>query len=518
MAQAQRRVDSMLRAGVNAPGVLGAPGTLDARGVASAPDTRGAASAPDAREVAELHDAQDTRPGQDFPVDPGAIDEGAPALVVVLECRRPGAPGSRLMLDRIDEVVVGRGAVGEVDRAARVARVVVGDSEASRRHLAIRRRPAGWELADLGSRNGTLLDGRRVRVAPLSHGDVIEAGGAMLMFVDGGRAGAPRDRDLAQHAAMPMVFRTLNVELERRIEQVVKIAGSPVAVLVRGATGTGKELMARAIHDASGRRGPFVAINCGALPRNLIESELFGHRRGAFSGATEDRDGLVRRAHLGTLFLDEIAELPPDSQVALLRVLQDGEVRPVGASEVVKVDVRIVAATHQDLRGWVASGRFRQDLYARIAGFDVELPALRDRREDLGLLIGAILDRVRPGGEPRHAMALSKAAARVLLRYGWPLNIRELEQTLRSAVALCEGREIELRHLPEAIRNHQPGMGDGLDLEDRHLRERVIELLRETGGNISAVGRALDRAPNQIRRWCRRLQIDVGRYRSHELF
>jgi DNA-binding NtrC family response regulator len=296
-------------------------------------------------------------------------------------------------------------------------------------------------------------------------------------------------------------------------------------VLVRGETGTGKELMARAIHDASGRRGPFVAVNCGALPRDLVESELFGHRRGAFSGATEDREGLVRRAHQGTLFLDEIAELPPDSQVALLRVLQDGEVRPVGASEHVQVDVRIVAATHQDLSRRIADGRFRADLYGRIAGFEVSVPPLRERREDLGLVIAAVLARLckerddRDDGDGREAqVGLHKAAARALLQYPWPLNVRELEQSLRSALALCDGPEICLAHLPEAIRSYKAPAALVLDGEDRALRERVIDLLYETDGNIAAVARALDRAPNQIRRWCRRLQIDLSRYRNHHEF
>src|SRR6185436_3747735 len=263
---------------------------------------------------------------------------------------------------------VARGMPGRIERAGRTAVLLVGDFETSRRHLALRRAGAGWQVEDLGSRNGTLVNGERVERAELAHGDLIEAGGRVLWFAAGGpRARDQHDRDLEDAPVGPSVFQTLNRAFEERIQQVCRIAPSRVPVLVRGETGTGKELMARAIHDASGRPGAFVAINCGALPRSLIESELFGHRRGAFSGAGDDHDGLFRRAHCGTLFLDEIAELPAESQVALLRVLQEGEVRPVGASGPVKVDIRVVAATHQDIPARIASGSFREDLYARLA-------------------------------------------------------------------------------------------------------------------------------------------------------
>jgi DNA-binding NtrC family response regulator len=242
-----------------------------------------------------------------------------------------------------------------------------------------------------------------------------------------------------------------------------------------------------------------------------MESELFGHRRGAFSGATEEREGLVRRAHGGTLFLDEIAELQPDSQVALLRVLQDGEVRPVGASDAVIVDVRVVAATHQDLSRRIADGRFRNDLYGRIAGFEVRMPALRARREDLGILIATMLASLCADPD---LVTVHKAAARALFHYRWPLNIRELEQALRAAVGLSDGREIRLEHLPEAIRDDKLSKLPAMTPKDLALREQLIELLREAGGNVAAVGRAMERAPVQIRRWCSRLQIDLAMFRQ----
>jgi transcriptional regulator of acetoin/glycerol metabolism len=459
-------------------------------------------------------DTVDTSPGWEVRGDAQRVAPGAAALFLVLESRQPLEPGCRVMLDAVDEVIVARGAAThpgqQIERVGRAARLLVADLEMSRRHLAIRRGADGWELEDLGSRNGTFVGGRRVQSARLEDGDVIAAGGSLLMF----RAALAVGTDVVPGDTCERgdrAFATLSLELAQRFAQVARIAPSRVPVLVRGETGSGKEVLARAIHDASGRTGAFVAVNCGALPTNLIESELFGHRRGAFSGAHEERDGLVRRANGGTLFLDEIAELPEESQVALLRVLQEGEVRPVGASDPVKVDIRVVAATHQDIPARIADGRFRQDLYARLAGFEMVLPALRDRREDLGTLIAAILPRVCPNPG---RITLHRAAARALLRYPWPLNVRELEQALRAAVALTDTGELRFDHLPEVIRTYAPPSVSSLRPEDRVLRERVIELLREHTGNVTAVGRAMGKAPIQIRRWCHRLQIELSQFRS----
>jgi DNA-binding NtrC family response regulator len=463
-------------------------------------------------------DAMDTQPGRDIRVEQGRTVIGAPRLTVSLECRRLMAPSvQRLALDRLDEVILARNGSGLIEHAPNRATIYVSDFQTSRQHLALRRTPTGWQVVDLGSRNGTMVNGDLIQSLELSDGDLIEAGGTMLMFLEDDEPldeSVERERlvatPMSARAAGLAAFQTLNIALERRIRQLAKIAPSIVPVLVRGETGSGKELIARAIHELSGRPGPFVAVNCGALPRDLIESELFGHRRGAFSGAGEDREGLVRRAHNGTLFLDEIAELPPDSQVALLRVLQEGEVRPVGATEAVKVDVRIVAATHQDLQRRIAAGAFRQDLYGRIAGFEARMPALRDRIEDLGILIAAMLPRVCAHPEQ---VTLNRAAARALFRYRWPLNIRELEQALRAAVALSDGHEIRLEHLPESIRLFHPIGAPVTSAGDRVLREQLIELLRNAGGNVASVARSMNRAPVQIRRWCRRLQIDLAQFR-----
>ncbi|HET7505877.1 MAG TPA: sigma 54-interacting transcriptional regulator [Kofleriaceae bacterium] len=444
-------------------------------------------------------DTLETNPGWGY--SPGSMfkDAAPPRLVVAFECSRPMAPGRRVALDTLDRVIVARSASGRVEREGRVAAIFVGDGETSRQHLAIKRGTMGWLLEDLGSRNGTCVNGEPIRFAPLAHGDLIEAGGAMLLYLEGDpRWGEPRDRDLADHLASVPAFRTLSIELDLRIQQIVKVARTQAPVLVRGETGTGKELMARAIHDISGRTGPFVVVACGALPRELADGE------------PAELDSVLRRAHGGTVFLDDVAEAPHDAQIALLHLLERGELRPAGASEPLRVDVRVVAATPQDLDRRIAAGRFRHDVMAALAGREVTMPPLRDRREDLGTLIAAMLPRVCPQPE---RITFQRDAARALFRYAWPLNIRELEDALRVAVVLADGPQIRLEHLPAAIRDYEPPPEPVLGPQDAILRERLIELLRQTGGNLSAVGRAMERAPIQIRRWCHRLQIDLAVFR-----
>ena len=423
------------------------------------------------------------------------------------------ALGKRVVLHELDEMYVARDSgPARLERSKRGAVLFINDINVSRRHLAIRRTRSGWRLEDLGSKNRTVVNGKVVDSVMVGDGDLIEVGATMLMFLqDEEQRRDVHDRDLEHPVTSVMAFETLNVDLERQVSQLVKLAPSRLPILVRGESGTGKELIARGVHATSGRRGPFVAVNCGALPGTLIESELFGHRRGAFSGASEDREGLIRAADRGTLFLDEIAELPPDSQASLLRVLQEGEIRPVGASDVVKVDVRVIAATHQDLQQRIAEGQFRNDLYGRISGYDVWLPALRRRREDIGMLIAAILPRVCSASE---RVRLHKAAARALFNYSWPLNIRELEHALQRALGLRDAEEIQRSHLPPAIRAYVSADQPDLSPHDRALRTQLITLLRRTRGNIAAVAREMSRAPIQIRRWCSRLEIDVAEFRD----
>ena len=233
---------------------------------------------------------------------------------------------------------------------------------------------------------------------------------------------------------------------------VRKIAEFKTTVLIDGESGTGKELVARAIHTNSPRaRAAFIAVNCGAIPVNLLESELFGHRKGAFTDASRDRKGLFEEATGGTLFLDEIGELPLNLQVKLLRVLQEGEIRRLGDSQDTKIDVRVVAATARDLAEEVRRGAFREDLYYRLNVFALHLPALRDRREDIPLLVEHFLHRMnsRMG---LHIAGVTVEASRILTAYAWPGNVRELENTVERAIALSDGPEIDVDSLPERLR------------------------------------------------------------------
>jgi two-component system response regulator AtoC len=246
---------------------------------------------------------------------------------------------------------------------------------------------------------------------------------------------------LAKSPAMNDIFRTIS-----------KIADFKTTVLIQGESGVGKELVARAVHSKSARKNhPFVPINCGAIPENLLESELFGHKKGAFTDANSDRRGLFEEADGGTLFLDEIGELPLSLQVKLLRALQEESIRRLGDSKDIKVDVRIITATHRDLAAEAKAGRFREDLFYRINVLPILIPPLRSRREDINLLIDHFLTRnnARLGTQIR---ALTADARKVLLEYAWPGNVRELENTIERAMVLCEGDIIDVHDLPERLR------------------------------------------------------------------
>jgi two-component system response regulator AtoC len=265
---------------------------------------------------------------------------------------------------------------------------------------------------------------------------------------------------LAKSKEMLDIFRT-----------VTKIADYKTTVLVTGESGTGKELVARAIHSRSNRSAaPFVAINCGAIPENLLESELFGHKRGAFTDATSDRRGLFEEADGGTLFLDEIGELPVNLQVKLLRAVQEEQIRRLGDARDIKIDVRLVAATHRDLSADVKAGRFREDLFYRINVLLIHIPPLRNRRDDVNLLIDHFILRnnARLGTRSR---GVSTEARKLLLEYGWPGNVRELENTIERAMVLAETDLIEVADLPERIR-------DALDPVQVHLASGELSIKR----------------------------------------
>ena len=438
----------------------------------------------------------------------------APQLFLAIECSRPGAMSARYSLEGIDTVVIGRGSARGAERTMEGGRCVltlrVPDPSMSQTHARLERGLGQWTAEDAGSKNGTLLNGEPLQRGRLDDGDLLTLGYTIFLF----RAALPLlGEELALDAASltPVApgMMTLVPDLERDLARLAQVAASGVTVMIRGETGTGKEVLARAVHTLSRRTGDFVAINCGALTDTLVESELFGHKKGAFSGAVEDYVGLVRSAHGGTLLLDEIGDLPPASQAAFLRVLQEREVMPVGATRAVPVDLRIISATHRDLEDLVAQGKFRADLLARVSGFRLDLPPLRERREDIGILIAQLVRRL--AGAAAGDVVFTEAAARALLRYDWPHNVRELEKVLGAALVLAAGRPIDLSHLGDTLRALPP-TGDGAE-DGEELRARLLALLTEHGGNISAVARAMGKARMQIHRWMRRFGIEPGEFR-----
>ena len=278
-----------------------------------------------------------------------------------------------------------------------------------------------------------------------------------------------------------------------------KVARHPSTVLVTGESGTGKELIARHIHDASPRASrPFVAVNCAAIPEALLESELFGHARGAFTGATTERQGLFEEANEGTLFLDELGDLPISLQVKLLRALQEGEVRRVGDNASRSVDVRVVAATARDLETYVAEGRFRSDLYYRINVMRIHLPSLRERSEDVPELVRHFVDRFNRRLGLR-VTGVSAAAMRALVEYPWPGNVRELENVVERAMVLTEGPQLDVEQLPtlatSSARSDSPASPLDLSVKRRTDElERVLikEALERTRGNRTRAAKLLD--------------------------
>jgi two-component system NtrC family response regulator len=245
--------------------------------------------------------------------------------------------------------------------------------------------------------------------------------------------------------------------LERVRRLVGRVAASEASVLVRGETGTGKELVARAIHDASPRAGrPLVAVNCGSLPEHLVESELFGHRKGAFTGAEEHRAGLFEVADGGTLFLDEIGELPRSLQPRLLRALESGEIRRVGENHTHTVDVRVVCATHRSLEQMAATGAFREDLLFRINTFEIDIPPLRDRLEDLPALVDHFVRQARPQTPPAAIVATDEVLA-ILAAHRWPGNVRELANVVEHALVLCDALPLQADHLPSRLGGRPAG-------------------------------------------------------------
>ena len=431
----------------------------------------------------------------------------SPALYIGLAGDAPHHTPARIALVGLDRVDIGRGEIRRTSRArsggAEVLTLAIADGRMSSTHARLSRLGAVWVLEDLQSKNGTWLGASKIARHQLVDGDAILVGHTMIVYrATGGEAG---DVD-ALPAPLAPGLATLSPALAARFVEVAQAARTTVPIEITGESGTGKELVARAVHALSQRTGRFVAVNCGALPTNLIEAELFGHRKGAFTGAGDERTGLVRNADGGTLFLDEIGELPLAAQTSLLRVLQEREVLPIGADRPVKVDLRVVTATNRDLDADVAANRFRADLRARLLGVAVQLPPLRERREDVGHLIATLLARLAPD----RTITFSADAITALYAHAWPLNIRELERSLAAALAVSRDR-IELPHLPPALR--APPVASAappavaIPEDDAELQALLVASIDRHAGNLAAVARELGKDRTQIRRWMKRFGL-----------
>lgn len=302
--------------------------------------------------------------------------------------------------------------------------------------------------------------------------------------------------------------------MKRTRSTISKLARSQAPVYIAGESGSGKELVARMIHEHGPRAdGPFVPVNCGAIPEHLMESEFFGYKKGSFTGAATDKEGLFQAANDGTLFLDEVADLPMHMQVKLLRVIQEKAVRPVGGQKEVPVDVRILSATHKNLAGLVADGKFRQDLFYRINVIEMHVPSLREHVEDIPLLANHVLDKLaRSSGMPR--ATLSEGALQALQQYPFPGNVRELENILERAMTLCEGEQIEARDLKlssTAASDMQAVVGSSAGLDpflDDMEKDAIKQALEKTRYNKTAAAKLLGISFRQLRYRLKKLGLE----------
>jgi DNA-binding NtrC family response regulator len=372
------------------------------------------------------------------------------------------------------------------------ADVILEDTTVSRKHVELTLAPEGVQLADLGSRNGTFYLGQRVERMTLALGSRVRVGNAeVLLEVD------PHALDAEDGPSEYLGLYGASPPMRRLFAMLSRLEGSLVNVLLQGESGVGKELVARALHEGSSLAGqPFVALNCGAVTRELISSELFGHKKGAFTGAVEGRVGAFEQADGGTLFLDEIAELPLDVQPVLLRVLESGEMRPLGESKHKRVKVRVVAATNRVLPEEVRAGRFREDLYFRLAVITLSLPALRERPEDIPLLASRFAALEGGATLPEHVV-------HDLQSRPWPGNVRELRNAVQAFLAIGElapssstddGDDLE-RALRKRVDPSKPYAAQKEELGARFTRVYLESLMLKTGGNQTDAARiaGLDR-------------------------
>ncbi len=419
--------------------------------------------------------------------------------------------GTNRLVTLEDVLVLGRSTGGEG--------ISLDDPHLSRSHVRlVVDEEGGLMLQDLGSTNGTYVNGRQVDTVKLNEGDVIRIGSTLLVTT------RESDKERVENAEQGVVGDS--PAFRSACGRAILGAGSQLPVLILGETGTGKEVLARLAHRHSGRRGPFVAVNCAAIPHDLADALLFGHQAGAFTGADRARRGLFREAEGGTLFLDEVGDLPGPLQSRLLRALDQQEVLPVGASRPLHVNVRVIAATNAHLQSAVEAGTFRGDLFARLAAWRITLPPLRERREDVLRLarhFAGFLPEPERGEEPLWTPDFAEA----LLLYPWPFNVRELRQLMASLSVAGQERPYRANMLPrdvlDATRESIPTPAKApsersqapnpVTTEVRRRpspsRDDLVALLQRHGNNISGVARALNRDRKQIYRWLERYRIDL---------
>ena len=308
---------------------------------------------------------------------------------------------------------------------------------------------------------------------------------------------------------------TRNQAMKEIMNQAKMVAATDARVLVNGESGTGKELLARAIHNASPRHDkPFVAINCSAMAENLLESELFGHEKGAFTGATRSHKGLFQSAEGGTLLLDEIGDMPMRLQVKLLRVLQEQQVRPVGSTEALDVDVRVISATHRNLQELMGQGRFREDLYYRLNVVNIKIPTLNQRREDIPLLVAHFLQLIsREAGQERKVYA--PEAVEMLVTAEWPGNIRQLYNVVRQNVALSRSPVISIELVQQSLGEHAGKLLSFSDARDEFTRNYLSQILQITTGNVSQAARLAKRNRTDFYKLLARHDLNPDQFKTH---
>ncbi len=441
--------------------------------------------------------------------------DGRPSEIHLRKCKFVLDHKNRRREKIFDQAVITLGAMSDND-------LVVNEETVSRFHCKVIQDQNGYTLVDLDSTNGTFINRVRIREAFLKSGCTVQLGKYELKFyfADEKVPVVPSQKERLGS----IIGR--NIKMREIYGIIEKIAPAGTTVVIEGETGTGKEVVAQTIHQFSPRaKGPMIIFDCGAVPENLIESELFGHEKGSFTGAIMTRQGLFEMAHGGTLFLDELGELSLDLQPKLLRALEQREIRRVGASKSQKVDVRVIAATNRNLEEEVRAGRFRQDLFYRLSVVRILLPPLRERSEDIPLLVdhflkGHAFNRDPDGGQ--RVQGIDREALDMLTRYQWPGNVREMLNAIERAVSFCDGANIGVPDFPEQIQSTHTGSSTdikGIDTTFKEAKEKwvssferdyILSLLKKNGGNISHAAKEADIDRKYFRKLMRKYDINAA--------